>query len=195
VVYYTYSSKYVTKKRENNMNKEWKDIDGYEGLYQINTNGQVMTFNCNHTKKTTIMKPHLVGHGYMQIGLRNGKGQKSFLVHRLVAKAFIPNPNNYPQVNHKNENITDNTVGNLEWCTSKYNYNYGTRKLRWMEKMSNSIIGTNVLSGEKIYFETPTKAIEQGFNCSFICRCCKKRKNFQTHKGYTWEYGPKILLN
>ena len=82
------------------------------------------------------MKPRLCD-GYYRIWLWIGGVQKCFLVHRLVALAFLPNPDNLPEVNHKDENKTNNMVGNLEWCSKSYNINYGTRNERCGEKILN----------------------------------------------------------
>ena len=100
----------------------WKDIEGYNGDYQISNLGRVKSFKCNKEK---ILSPYKNKSGYYTIGLKTGKETKYFRVHRLVAKAFIPNPNNYPFINHKDETRDNNAVANLEWCTAKYNSNYG----------------------------------------------------------------------
>ena len=113
------------------MNEEWRDIRGYEGRYQISSFGRVKSLKDNkgnYREKILDLKPNK--RGYIRVTLyREGKS-KSFQVHRLVAIHFIPNPNNYSQVNHKDENKQNNKVDNLEWCTQKYNLNYGTRNQR-----------------------------------------------------------------
>lgn len=106
-------------------NKEiWKDIKGYEGLYQVSDKGRVWS-----VRKQKIIKASENSCGYMKITLiaKNGK-KKEERIHRLVAIAFIPNPNNYPQVNHKDEDKTNNCVENLEWCTARYNTLYSSYK-------------------------------------------------------------------
>lgn len=88
--------------------------------YSISEDGQVWS---NKTKK--YLKPNYSSRGYASVELFNQNGSRRLLIHRLVAEAFLPNPNNYPQVNHKDENPSNNNVDNLEWCTAKYNMNYG----------------------------------------------------------------------
>lgn len=111
----------------------WKDIPGYEGEYQVSNTGKVRSLNYQRTKGKVVKLKLCNKDGYMAIGLyKNGKRTK-YPVHRLVALAFIPNPNNYPIINHKDENKTNNTVWNLEWCTQKYNINYGNCRKKMSE--------------------------------------------------------------
>ena len=106
-----------------------KDINGYEGLYRIDDHGNVYSIKSNKQISYFISN-----NGYKRVTLfKNGKS-KNISIHRLVAIAFIPNPNDLPQVNHKDENKLNNNVDNLEWCSSKYNANYGTRIKRITEK-------------------------------------------------------------
>ena len=108
----------------------WKDIEGYEGLYQISNKGRVKSLGNNKNRKEKILSCKPNNKGYLRVNLyKNGK-KKHFSVHRLVAIAFIPNPNNLLEVNHKDENKENNHVKNLEWCTSEYNNNYGTHNER-----------------------------------------------------------------
>ena len=112
--------------------EEWRDIEGYEGLYQISNLGRVKSFP-RPTTPGGILKTIKRKDGYCSIKLsKNGKVKK-VLVHRLVAKAFIPNTNNLPIINHKDENPLNNNVDNLEWCDYKYNNNYGTLSKRKSE--------------------------------------------------------------
>lgn len=110
--------------------EEWRDIKGYEGLYQVSNFGRVWS---NITNR--IMKQKLSSE-YFQIGLSKNNKQTFYCIHRLVAQAFIRNPNNYPCINHKDENKYNNISSNLEWCTYKYNNNYGTRLKRIRESNS-----------------------------------------------------------
>lgn len=120
------------------MKEMWRPIKGYEGLYEISNQGRVksltrycMSFGYRKTLlKEKIMKPSRSPSGYFQVGLsKNGK-RRHFFIHRLVATTFISNPNNYLCINHKDEVKTNNCVNNLEWCTTKYNNNYGTARKR-----------------------------------------------------------------
>ena len=114
------------------MKEIWKDIKNFEGLYQVSNKGRVrsldrISVNCYgmpRKLKGKILKPHLNVYGYLDIGLSNCGNGNIFKVHRLVADAFIPNPKNLPQVNHKDENKQNNCVENLEWCTNAYNVKY-----------------------------------------------------------------------
>ena len=108
------------------MEEIWKDIEGYEGLYQVSNQGNIKSLNYNHTGKEKILstKDH---HGYRRVTLYKDKKLKTFFVHVLVAKAFIENINTliYTEVNHIDENRSNNIYTNLEWCCPKYNCNYG----------------------------------------------------------------------
>ena len=119
------------------MEEIWKDIPGYEGLYQVSNFGNIKSLNWKNMGKAKNMylKPHC--HGYLQIELFNNGVKKTYMVHRLVAQSFIDNPGGYPFVNHKDENKTNNCAWNLEWCTAKYNSNYGTLPQRISERCKN----------------------------------------------------------
>jgi len=117
------------------MKKEiWKDIEGYEKVYQISNFGRVKSLarrsKGNHFLKEKYLKTYLDKDFYEKISLYKKGKVKHYFVHRLVAQAFIPNPDNLPQVNHKDENKLKNEAINLEWCTAEYNTNYGTRNAR-----------------------------------------------------------------
>lgn len=123
-----------------------KDIKGFEGEYQISTTGDVYSLKFG---KRRLMKLSKNTKGYLMVHLCKDGKQKTFLVHRLVAEAFLPNSENLPEINHKNEDKTDNRVSNLEFCDRKYNNNYGSRN----KKISNS------LKGRKLSEETKRKMI------------------------------------
>lgn len=123
---------------EINMTEIWKDIKGYEGLYQVSNIGRVKSLERtvirkNGRKQTIrerILKRSANQDGYLQIDLYDSYGKKRFAVHRLVCEAFHQNPKNKPCVNHIDEDKTNNTASNLEWCTAKENCNHGTRNAR-----------------------------------------------------------------
>lgn len=98
----------------------WKEIPGYEGLYEVSSYGGVRRYHSYDLKLYNTNK------GYLQVYLYNNGVRKGIKVHRLVAQTFIPNPDCLPQVNHKDENKTNNRVDNLEWCDCKYNIKYGS---------------------------------------------------------------------
>ena len=106
----------------------WKDIKGFDN-YEVSTEGQVRNITTGH-----ILKPRDNGRGYLEVGLHINKKRTHKYIHRLVAEAFIPNPNNKPEVNHIDEDKTNNSVNNLEWLTHKENNNYGTKN----ERMKNN---------------------------------------------------------
>lgn len=117
------------------MKEEWRDILGYENYYQISNLGRVKSLDYidkrGWKRKSKKLKYNIDRNGYVRVKLTNSKGQKYYQVHRLVAQAFIPNPNNLPQVNHKDSIRNNNCVNNLEWITcsenNKYAYNCGKR--------------------------------------------------------------------
>lgn len=121
--------------RYNMKNETWKPVVGYEGLYEVSDTGLVRSLNWERTKQVRVLRPGNVGRGYLFVQLSKDGHVKNFLVHRLVAQAFIPNPQCLPQVNHKDEDKENNSVANLEWCTARYNINYGTCSKRMAEKL------------------------------------------------------------
>lgn len=121
------------------MIEEWRPIEGYEGLYEVSSYGRVRSLD-RYVKgkgyrlhKGKVLIPVKSKLGYLQLNLYyNGKRHQS-KIHRLVAQAFLPNPDNLPMINHKDEDKTNNNVDNLEWCSAKYNVNYGTSRIRAKE--------------------------------------------------------------
>ena len=170
----------------------WKAIPGYEGIYEVSSKGQVRSLNYRHTGKPGILKVR-DDKGYLTIGLNHNGKRHDYRIHRLVAEAFIPNPNNLPQINHKDENKYNNCVNNLEWCTAQYNVNYGTARERQRQKMMIPVYGTNINNGTIIRFEGMVEACKYlksiGFttaNTTNICNCCKGSQ--KSAYGYTWNY-------
>lgn len=168
----------------------WKDIQGYEGLYQVSNLGNVRSLDYGGTRRVKILKLDTQKNGYKQVKLyKNGKC-KNHRIHRLVSIHFIDNPKNLPKVNHKNENKADNRVENLEWCDSKYNNNFGTRTKRIAKAISKKVIC--ITTGE--IFDSIKEASRQtGANQSHIVECCRgKRKSAGKDKDgnkLIWEYG------
>ena len=124
--------------------EEWKSIPGYEGLYEVSSYGRVKSlekYRYNNGRKQLlkekILKPHNTK-GYFMICLYKNKTYKSYQIHRLVAQVFIPNPDNLPEVNHKDENPGNNNVENLEWCTHQYNSNYNDVQKRRSQRMKEN---------------------------------------------------------
>ena len=118
------------------MKEEWRDIKGYEGRYQVSNLGRIKSLrdnNGNYRESFPLIFSDKSG--YKRVNLYTRSRCKHFLVHRLVAMHFIDNPNNLPQVNHKDENKQNNCVENLEWCTPRYNICYGNRN----KKVSNKL--------------------------------------------------------
>lgn len=178
----------------------WKDIEGYVGLYQVSNFGRVRSLNYRGTGRTGLLSPVEDKDGYLRVGLyKNGKF-KRFRVHRLVAQAFIPNLFDYREVNHKDEDKTNNFCGtpendfndgNLEWCDSKYNSNYGTRNERMVEKLTNGKLSKQVLqltkTGELVREWPSTSEVGRNeFNKSHIAACCRGERQY--HKGFLWRY-------
>lgn len=167
------------------MNTEtWKDIKGYEGLYQVSNCGNVR----NRTRQITL-KEHKAG--YKQVLLfKNGKGNM-FLVHRLVANAFIPNPLNLPVVNHIDENKKNNNSTNLEWCTvSENNQKYieNHEKDHGRKISIRTKVGQYTPNGELVkVWENPREIVKQmHMNQWSITECCKGNRH--TAYGYKWKY-------
>lgn len=155
----------------------WKDVEGYEGLYLVSNKGRI----CR------ILKGRSDVNGYNTITLCDGNGgYKDAKVHRLVAQAFIPNPHNYPIINHKDECPGNNHVENLEWCTYSYNINYRNANKSRAEKQYKAIYGINIDTKEIIEFSSLTEARKHGFNHKAISMCL--RGHSKKSQGYYWFY-------
>ena len=139
------------------MNEEWRDIEGYEGLYQVSNLGRVKSFNYRgHKGCIGILKGTPDKDGYLRVVLFKN-GRKDYRVHQLVAKMFIPNPENLQVINHKDENKQNNTAENLEWCTVAYNNSYGDRLKKVSEANKISLKGNKNHLGHKHTEEAKNK--------------------------------------
>lgn len=177
--------------------EEWRQIKGYEGLYEISNKGRVRSISRSVPvgssfafRNARIRKLNKKQNGYYGLLLSKNHKNKNFLVHRLVADAFLPNPNDFPQINHKNEDKSDNRVENLEWCTEKYNSNYGTRMDR-IRKNNPKLKGKRVLcidSFGKIInsYESIQSVKKDGHNPALVHMCCVGSRH--KHHGYIWKF-------
>ena len=163
----------------------WKDVVGWEGLYKVSSYGRVKSFR---KKEPHILSSCVGKHGYNVVLLHDGKGKrKNERVHRLVAQAFIPNTNNYPYINHKDENKTNNRINNLEWCTAEYNSNYGTCKERIGDSNSKAILKYDLEGNFICEYKSMAEAERiEGINHATISICCSGRVSYQC--GYIWVY-------
>ena len=164
-----------------NMQEIWRDIKNYEGLYQVSNKGNVRSIKFN---RILNMKLSLNNKGYYIIKFRKKGKQVAYLVHRLVAKAFIPNPNKYPCINHKDENPQNNNVNNLEWCTYKQNNNYGKHNENLRKTKSIMPIICVELNKEFISQHEASRKLK--INQTSIWQCL--HGNYKTAGGYHWKF-------
>ena len=181
------------------MEEIWKPVVGYEGIYEVSSFGRVRSVdridNNNRKRFGRILTQELGNTGYYRVHLCKNNIRKHTSVHRLVAQAFIPNPYNLPQVNHKDECYTNNCITNLEWCYTKYNVNYGTAIQRKKIKMKNhpshsKKVDRYDLDGNYIDSWPSTKEIERvlGIPNTHISACCIGKKHHKTAGGFKFKY-------
>ena len=179
------------------MEEVWKPVPGYEGLYEVSNLGNVRSINWRNTGvvKNLYLKTH--NKGYLQVELAKDGIKKSFVVHRLVATAFLPNPLAYPEVNHKDENKKNNVVENLEWCSRSYNvlYSISSRKsVKHREYCSrnskNSSLKVQQIAKDgtviKVWSNSREVFLQTGMSDWSISECC--RGNRKSAYGYFWQY-------
>lgn len=174
----------------------WKDVEGFEGLYQVSTWGNVRSLdryvntigNSKRLIKGKIIKPRLDRYGYLKVMLSKNGNKKYILLHRLVALNFISNPDNLPQVNHIDEVKTNNFRSNLEWCDSKYNNNYGTHKERVAKSHWKKVYQYNREYKLVKIWPSLVECEKNGFIIAHISSCCSGKR--KSHKGYIWSYKP-----
>lgn len=169
------------------MKEEWKDIIDYEGLYQVSNLGRIKRKYIHRKEK--VLKQCLNENGYLHIALcKNGK-RITKSVHKIVAIHFLPNSNNLPQINHKDENKKNNCVDNLEWCDAKYNNNYGSKNKRQsVAKKNDYRLSKSVVCIETGIVYPSTMEAERKLNIyhNHIGRCCNGKQKIAG--GYHWEY-------
>ena len=175
----------------------WRDVVGYEGLYKVSNKGNVYSVERISLQGRKIggltLKPRSFRNGYLHVNLYKNSKVKTKSIHRLVAEAFIPNPNNFPEVNHFDENKINNELSNLEWCDSRYNSNYGTRN----ERISKKVRAVNVENGEVLTFSSTKEARRKGYSQGGVSQACRGVYNDgkgkligdgHTYRGYRWSY-------
>lgn len=170
----------------------YKDVVGYEGLYLVSENGDVLSLR---TKK--FLKQQLSRAGYYTVELNVNGFSKKHLIHRLVAQAFIPNPDNLPMVNHKDENSRNNHWSNLEWCDARYNVTYGTAIQRRLEHTEYKTGEDNAKSKHVYQFDYEGNliaeygsgrqaALANNLDRKGVCKCCAGA--LKQYGGYVWSY-------
>lgn len=180
------------------MKEEWRAVPGYEGLYEVSNMGRVRSLDRevrrpqgSYMQKGCVLKPGIASNGYYTVSLRKGKGGETKTVHRLVATVFIPNPNNLPCVNHKDEDRLNNSVCNLEWCTQKYNTKYGTAQSRLSVKKSFAVEQYDLQDNYIRTFPTVREAAEAvGVTSGVIVNCIRgewRGRRYLTGGGYKWK--------
>ena len=172
----------------------WKDIKGYEGLYQVSNEGRIKSLprkwvaaNGGTRSHNGIILAQANGtKGYKVVNLAKDGSSKTYKVHRLVAEAFIDNPKHYPMINHKDECKDNNFVENLEWCDNAYNIRYGNRT-----KKSSKVVYQFTLDGQLLkQYDSASDAARLNNYSSIgnISSCCLGL--MKTYKGYKWSYKP-----
>ncbi|MBQ8207049.1 MAG: HNH endonuclease [Bacilli bacterium] len=181
------------------MQEIWKDIKGYEGLYKASNLGRIksMPRHGTHVREEHILKQNVNRKGYSIVGLTKNSKTSTITVHRLVANAFIPNPNNLPQVDHINDNKKDNSINNLQWITNEDNMKKawltGARSIektykRGKENCRAKIVNQYDLKNNYIRTWYCIRDIEKelGFDNRNISACCRNKR--PTAYGYKWKY-------
>lgn len=179
------------------MGKEiWKDVKDYEGLYQVSNYGRVRSLNrfvsCKNNT-TMFCKGKLLNihkNDYLFVRLYKKSVPKIKYIHKLVAEAFIPNPNDYPQVNHKDENKLNNNINNLEWCTIVYNNSYGNRTQKTRKRVYQCDLNSNII---KLWDGIRLASRELNIPSQQISQCCNGTRYRKTAGGYIWKYESEVL--
>ena len=177
------------------MEEIWKDVKGYEELYQVSNYGQIRsvdrTVGYRYKGKQRIYKGRMlkqvVRNGYLSVSLSKENKLKQKNIHRLVAEAFLPNPFNLPVINHIEENKKNNMVSNLEWCSCAYNTNYGSGRKKQAESQQKVVLQYD-RSGNLLnqYPSATIAALKNGYNLKTISQCC--RGHIKSAYNYIWRY-------
>jgi len=171
--------------------EEWRDVVGYEGLYMVSSFGRVwkngFTTNTNVRKRGHMVSSHKDENGYIRVDLTINKKTNNCQVHRLVASAFVDNPFQYNEVNHKDENPANNLATNLEWCSHKYNINYGGCRQR-IGRANSRGVAMLTMNNERltVFPSIRAAAIYIGKKPTSICAVCNGRA--KSCGGYKWKH-------
>jgi hypothetical protein len=172
------------------MAEKWEPINGFAGMYEVSNFGRVRSVDrfdsFGRFRKGGLRKLRLDCDGYVLVTLSKENRSYTRKVHRLVAEAFIPNPERLPQVNHLDEHPGNNFVTNLEWCTAKQNANYGNRNQRMSKALTHPILQLTTAGKLIKKWQSARDAEIHGYEKSGIYRVA--RGEWKTHAGYVWEY-------
>lgn len=181
--------------------EQWKPIKGLEGYYEVSNQGRIRSldrvllgcYGSVQHKKGQLMKPINMPNGYLAQGFNYNGKHRQYYIHRLVAQAFIPNPNNLPEVNHKDEDKANNVVDNLEWCDRIYNIRYGKARAKIAQArrdgavrpvVQKDLMGTTLA----VYRNSGVAMQSTGIDQSAILKVCLKRDKFVTAGSFIWEF-------
>lgn len=191
----------------------WKDIKGFEDFYEVSNYGRIKSkdricevpFGRQGIIRARVLKAHPNSKGYLRVALSDGKGKKEVcFVHRLVAQAFVENPQNLPVVNHLDFDYTNNRADNLEWTTLKGNMQYSyvrgrfKRTKEWLENqkrgleiaLGKPVVGINEKTGNILFFKILNDCAKAGFQPSCVSNCCNGKAKH--HLGFTWRFAYEV---
>ncbi|WP_462375839.1 NUMOD4 domain-containing protein [Segatella buccae] len=185
------------------MEEYWKPISGFDGIYEVSNLGRIKSLDriaigkdgIRQKRLGKILSGQVINSGYRVVHLRKPGYSCVRLVHRVVAETFILNVEDFPYVNHKDENKLNNAAYNLEWCTPKYNANYGSAR----EKLSKSHLNHPAISKRVLMADNHGNILKSftsiheasritGILNSNICRCSRGEKHYKSAGGYKWYY-------
>ena len=173
----------------------WRDVEGFEGFYKVSNKGNVYRVERIGARGRECggrtLKPAYDKDGYLKVSLCKNGMRKNKYIHRLVAEAFILNPESLPEINHIDEVKDNNNVENLEWCTREHNLNHGTRTGRATKKTSKKVRAVNVENGEIIRFKSTMEAERKGYHSGSVSAACRGVYNTgggNLYRGHRWYY-------